>query len=872
MIRHQQKDQEAGGEGLGDLQTRKKLWRDANGHVVTKRPHLKSDDRQARKRQPGLSDWEPQCQQQFESAQDYFNGYDTAFPSPPGTMLSTESFDRVSQASPQPSSNEVSHASGMDMFDFLANSAWGNSPSETLSLSQDAPVDSMFRPDTASSFNMPFTTMNNYDWLFSLPDEFNVASVPGEEISFHVTTNPQPGVPVMADTQSAISQYPQLDGFPRHESPRSNSRMSRQPAQANSSYSRQNTFQQHAPDLSLESESQATLTNHAIDHHSNSTTLPGQISGRNNSVLSGRRSRLNTPFQLGTSDAQRGSDQRSASIPQSSLSPVCAPTIHALKNTPVMCEDSRARILDLLEDAQSSMPAGVDISKGNPLLSLSSMQTCLDLFFSRFNDVYPLLHKPTFDPAQSETFLLLAVILLGATYGDKEMHKLAVCIHDNLRGQIFLHPSFTARPELWILQTIVLVECFGKSRAGQKQHDMAHLFHGLLINLIRRSNCQTVAQPHLEAKKHSLDSMWRKAIDVELRKRLAFLCFIWDTQHAVLFSQSLCMSSFELRTTLPCNDSTWEANTAEKWWECAKSEPQTPYLTVLRAYVNSDSGISSPSLNSFSRLLILHGLMSIQWDMKRRDQASLGFSGANQSKWYERIARCYDAWKEDFDNHSMNMMLSLNDNPSRRAEFIRFSTATIAIYHAAHIILNVEILDLQIYAGARHIIGRPVYGEDFNRSRRVLKDWAKPGGSTPAAKAVWHAAQLLRDGIMNLEDWDVNSAFHYPWCLYLATLTCWAFHFANMSDKSTTSVDRSALQAGPKIAEDDLLDDKSLWVAKAEMNALVSTLANAGPDMLWKMLDKRSTSGLTTIMGKHLGSIRWAVVHEARKVLRGVET
>jgi hypothetical protein len=86
------------------------------------------------------------------------------------------------------------------------------------------------------------------------------------------------------------------------------------------------------------------------------------------------------------------------------------------------------------------------------------------------------------------------------------------------------------------------------------------------------------------------------------------------------------MSSFELRTTLPCNEATWEASSAEEWWKCAKTEPQTSYLTILRAYVNPDSGTPIPALNTFSRFLVLHGLMSIQWDMKRRDQASLGRS------------------------------------------------------------------------------------------------------------------------------------------------------------------------------------------------------------------------------------------------------
>jgi hypothetical protein len=227
----------------------------------------------------------------------------------------------------------------------------------------------------------------------------------------------------------------------------------------------------------------------------------------------------------------------------------------------------------------------------------------------------------------------------------------------------------------------------------------------------------------------------------------------------------------------------------------------------------------------------------------------------------------------------MNMTLSLSDNHSKKAEFVRFSTATTAIYHAAHITLNVEILDLQIYAGARHIIGRPVTRADYDRSRRIVKEWAKPGGSTAAARAAWHAAHLLRDGIMNLENWDVNNAFHYPWCLYLSTLTCWAFHFANVADKAPNSSSNgngegamsSASSGDSQLDADGMdVDDGIVWHAKAEMNALVSSMASVAPENLWRGLGKCSTSGLTAVMAKHLSNVRWAVVHEAMKVLRGL--
>lgn len=147
----------------------------------------------------------------------------------------------------------------------------------------------------------------------------------------------------------------------------------------------------------------------------------------------------------------------------------------------VLDDISRGRILDLVVEARPQTAEGTLVTRDHPLLTLGAMQSYCDLFFYRFNKSYPLIHRATFEPSRVEPLLLLSIMLLGATYGGKDAHRLAVCIHDITRTQVIQHSAFTATPELWMLQVILLIECFGKSRAGQKQHDMSHLFHGMLI-------------------------------------------------------------------------------------------------------------------------------------------------------------------------------------------------------------------------------------------------------------------------------------------------------------------------------------------------------------------------------------------------------
>lgn len=190
---------------------------------------------------------------------------------------------------------------------------------------------------------------------------------------------------------------------------------------------------------------------------------------------------------------------------------------------------ARSQVLNLIEDVRPMTPDGMHVMRDNPLLSQWALQTYSDLFFSRFNATCPLIHQATFEPCKTETLLLLSILLLGATYCEKEAHQLAVCIHDVLRPRIFAHDSFGAKPQLWVLQTILLVECFGKSRAGQKQHDMSHLFHGLLINLIRRSDCQTIRPEAMDLDSHNLEDSWHLWVDAEQKKRFGRLARVCTT-------------------------------------------------------------------------------------------------------------------------------------------------------------------------------------------------------------------------------------------------------------------------------------------------------------------------------------------------------
>lgn len=58
---------------------------------------------------------------------------------------------------------------GNETVDFFVETPWNSQTLDPLpAASNNLDFNELFQPDTASSFNMPFTTMNNYNWLFDL--------------------------------------------------------------------------------------------------------------------------------------------------------------------------------------------------------------------------------------------------------------------------------------------------------------------------------------------------------------------------------------------------------------------------------------------------------------------------------------------------------------------------------------------------------------------------------------------------------------------------------------------------------------------------------------------------------------------------------
>jgi hypothetical protein len=142
-------------------------------------------------------------------------------------------------------------------------------------------------------------------------------------------------------------------------------------------------------------------------------------------------------------------------------------------------------------------------------------------------------------------------------------------------------------------------------------------------------------------------------------------------------------------------------------------------------------------------------------------------------------------------------------NPST----VKFNRSSMTLYRIANVTLHTSILDLQILAGLPRLMGKPVKEEtSVHVLLRLSTSWA---GSEGAAKSVQHALKLLNETLFSKSgpdyltsrqqrlgtsdgsyshyqrmDYALDGVLHGKWCLYLATLTLWAWGIVTSNNPS----------------------------------------------------------------------------------------
>ncbi|KAF5584562.1 C2H2 zinc finger [Fusarium pseudoanthophilum] len=527
-----------------------------------------------------------------------------------------------------------------------------------------------------------------------------------------------------------------------------------------------------------------------------------------------------------------------------------------------LTETKRAEILGLISDMKPVYPNGLSIDESTADLSLARMQDYLDSFFANFNSCYPMIHTPTLEVLDAEPLFLLSLIVLGATYNEKEDHQLSVCLYDAMTPYIMSGLSGIKVPDLSILQAFMVLECYGMYRAGAYQRENSIIMHTFLFNAIRRlSRYHVRARIMVPDLRTDREKDWKAFAYIEQYKRLILFIFMWDTQNVSYYSFMPSMSTQSIQVNLPCSKELWEAKD-EDAWKARTSKSDPPMInSMVKDFIEDGGSIWCEALDSLSLSFILHGLMSMCNDMVHFHNQSIYLGKAAQgddNNWRCRMTAALELWKTKYDACAMGTRQTIDEDSSLH-EFRQENVAFLALYHTAHIVVNADIRHLQIAAGAEAIFGHVVTSTEREESIRAVREWVRLSPES-AGHAAWHAAQMIREGLLNLRCWKANGMFHYPWCLYIGVLTTWAFvHFSHEENDNRQGCHHS-------FGGEDVLQTQS----KALMHQTISNMASCTPATIGRDLHRCCPHGLAIEVAKYLKTVRWTAAFEAMKVLEGI--
>ncbi|KAF9890674.1 hypothetical protein FE257_005540 [Aspergillus nanangensis] len=520
----------------------------------------------------------------------------------------------------------------------------------------------------------------------------------------------------------------------------------------------------------------------------------------------------------------------------------------------------REEILALLKDIQPVTPEGALVDGTTELLSLRGMQEFLDLFFRYFNSSYPMVHVATLQIGSADAIFVLSMLILGATYKNKDAHQLSVCLYDAVVPYILSGLMSIPTPDLSTLQAFLILECYGMYRAGPYQRENAMLIHTLLFSAIRRVSRYHVLGG-ITLPNHLIPhdgSSWKEFAYAEQYKRLILFVFMWDTQNVSCYSFMPHMSTQNIQVPLPCAPEIWAAKTESAWTQARLQHPHSPpnFNDTVKSFITDGDKLHSSSLplvlSPLALQLILHGIMSMCNDIAHFDNRAIYLGdhplGESESgSWRRRMTHVLETWKATYDASAMAAL-----QQQKKFQDCEERTALLALYHTAHIVINAEIRHLQAAAGAKAIFGHLVTAADRQLSANWVEQWVRGPQGAQADHAAWHAAQMFREGLLGLKNWDVQGVFHYPWCLVLGALTCWAFHRYG-GDPGSCGHSRGEEMESATV-----------------MNHMVSLMASVSPTEIRRTQSRCCTHGLMAEVARYLKSVRWTAAFEAMKLLEGL--
>ena len=261
--------------------------------------------------------------------------------------------------------------------------------------------------------------------------------------------------------------------------------------------------------------------------------------------------------------------------------------------------------------------------------------------FSHFQGHWPIIHMPTFNPAEAHNGLLLAICTIGAIYSNKltllEVRWLMELVQNAIQRTLDARHGCTIEE----IQALILLQIVFTWHGNDVQRQDSRQSYWKLADLARNNHLlQPLPHSHpgysvLHNGRHEPDKNeiatwnWHTWVEQEKRSRAMYLIYLLDSALVLYFNERPQFDAAELRLQLPCDDAAWQARSSE---DCAKAlglrgpevqastnsagsrrlkQPQ--FRACLETLLDRTHTLAPRSTNVYSKFILIHALHVRIW-------------------------------------------------------------------------------------------------------------------------------------------------------------------------------------------------------------------------------------------------------------------
>lgn len=380
------------------------------------------------------------------------------------------------------------------------------------------------------------------------------------------------------------------------------------------------------------------------------------------------------------------------------------------------------------------------------LPSSDQLSLFVDLFFSRFNTLLPIVHSPSFKPTLENSLLFVSICSVGSLFaGSASAVAQGTRLFERLNKAILASwESILSQGRsnaLSMVQAAVLGQTFAILSGRPKALVLADVLHGTVMAWARESNRNAQQFPldpeSLDPGGIDLVEQWSRWIDHEQRKRVEIALNIHDAELASLLHHEPLRKHRLSQYPRIASDALFTAPTASRWAEIYKKTSVHDF-----AFVIGDNALqSSVTQSQFSAYGVLESISAQVIEVRRSstfdEYESRRFSSILMQWW--RIYTDHFPWDTD-DQFNLPIL-----------------------WHSIFISVYADV-DLLEQASGRDGVNTSI------SSAPVIQAWVS---SLDASRCLVHALLIQR----HLERMRVSSepAIHVPRALFTAALAWFCF-------------------------------------------------------------------------------------------------